>query len=65
MTAPTASPLQLLRIEDVAEETGIPIDTLRYWRRQGTGPKAARIGRRVVYRARDVQDWIDAQFDAS
>lgn len=56
---------QLLRIEDVAERTSIPIETLRYWRKQGTGPKAARIGRRVVYRAADVEAWINEQFDES
>lgn len=55
----------LLRLEEVSEQTGIPVETLRYWRKQGRGPRSARIGRRVAYRASDVQAWIDAQFEAS
>ena len=42
--------------------TGLPENTLRFWRHQGTGPKSARLGRRIVYRERDVTDWIDQQF---
>lgn len=53
---------ELLRIEQVSERTGVPVNTLRYWRQLGTGPKSARLGRRVVYRATDVDAWIDAQF---
>lgn len=53
---------KLLRLSEVAEITGIPEATLRFWRHQGTGPKSARLGRRVVYREADVQAWIDAQF---
>lgn len=39
--------------------------TLRYWRSQGIGPKAARFGRRIVYRRADLIEWCDAQFEAS
>ncbi len=38
--------------------------TLRYWRHRGDGPPSARIGRRVVYRVRDIEAFIDAQFAA-
>ena len=55
---------KLLRIEDVAAMTGVPVNTLRFWRSQRRGPKSANLeGRRVVYRERDVQAWIDAQFE--
>ena len=56
---------RLLRIEEVAEWTGIPENTLRFWRQASKGPRSARLGRRVVYRERDVQAWLDAQFDGS
>lgn len=57
---------RLLRMDEVAELTGIPVGTLRYWRKCKKGPKAARIGRRVAYRLSDVEAWIAAQFsDAS
>ncbi|WP_151081426.1 helix-turn-helix transcriptional regulator [Nocardioides cynanchi] len=55
----------LLRIGEVAEQTGIPENTLRYWRHVGTGPKSAKLGRRIVYREVDVVAWIDAQFNKS
>jgi predicted DNA-binding transcriptional regulator AlpA len=53
---------KLLRLPEVAELTGLPEITLRFWRHQGTGPQSARLGRRVVYRERDVVAWIDEQF---
>lgn len=55
---------KLLRLPEVAEMTGIPEATLRFWRHEGhTGPKSAKLGRRVVYREEDVLAWIDAQFE--
>ncbi len=54
---------KLLRVPDVAALTGIPENTWRFWRHEGTGPKSARLGRRVVYREEDVLEWIDAQFE--
>lgn len=64
METPTET-AQLLRIEQVAERTGVAVSTLRHWRQANTGPKSARVGRRVVYRASDVEAWINAQFDES
>lgn len=63
----TATGVRLLRIEDVSEQTGVPVETLRYWRKRdkGEGPKSARIGRRVVYRQADVDAWIEAAFGES
>jgi predicted DNA-binding transcriptional regulator AlpA len=54
---------RLLFIEDVAEWTGIPVQTLRWWRQHGTGPRSAKIGARVRYREADVQVWIDARWE--
>lgn len=55
---------RLMRIEDVAAQTGVPVGTLRYWRLrdQGEGPRSARLGRRVVYRQSDVDAWVAEQF---
>jgi predicted DNA-binding transcriptional regulator AlpA len=55
---------KLLRLPEVAELTGLPVNTLRFWRHQGTGPKSVKLGRRVVYRECDVVAWIEEQFDA-
>jgi len=56
---------ELLTISEVAAIVRAPLATLRYWRHLGTGPRSFRLGRRVVYRARDLRAWIDAQADAS
>jgi predicted DNA-binding transcriptional regulator AlpA len=58
---------RLLKLQEVAAMTGIPENTLRFWRHQGTGPKSAKLGRRVVYREADVLAWVEEQFtkDAS
>lgn len=55
--------LQLLRADEVADMLGVPVATVRYWRHMGTGPKSAKLGRRIVYREADVQAWVDQQFD--
>jgi predicted DNA-binding transcriptional regulator AlpA len=53
---------KLLRVPEVAALTGIPENTLRFWRMQGTGPQSAKLGRRIVYREADVLAWVDEQF---
>ena len=55
----------LLTITETADLVRAPVATLRYWRHLGTGPRSFRIGRRVVYRLDDVEDWIGAQRDAT
>ena len=56
---------ELLTISEVAAIVRAPIATLRYWRHLGAGPRSFRLGRRVVYRAGDLQAWINTQADAS
>ena len=53
----------LLTLEEAAELLRTSPATLRWWRHAGTGPKSAKLGRRVVYRRADVERWVDAQFD--
>ena len=56
---------ELLTMEEVAAYVRRPLATVRYWRYQGTGPKSARVGGRILYRRADVEAWVDAQFAAS
>lgn len=56
---------ELMREDDVSQETGVPRGTLAYWRMVGTGPRWAKLGRRVVYRRGDLEAWIDQQFEAA
>ncbi|RYB91008.1 DNA-binding protein [Nocardioides oleivorans] len=53
---------ELLRIDAVASWLGVSENTLRYWRAQGTGPTSGRMGRHLVYRRTDVQEYIDSLF---
>lgn len=47
-------------MEWVSERTGIPINTLRYYRHKGIGPKSFKLGgRRVMYDESDVEAWIE------
>jgi predicted DNA-binding transcriptional regulator AlpA len=52
---------KLLRLNEIAARTGISIETLRWYRKQGKGPRTWRLGRRVVAYERDVEAWIDTQ----
>jgi hypothetical protein len=57
----TLSPDDLLLLPEVAEITRRSIDTLRWLRHRGEGPRGHRSGRRVYYRRRDVMAWLDQQ----
>jgi len=56
-------PFNLLTIEEAAEALRTPVSTLRYWRHMNKGPRAARIGGRIMYRQADLEQWLEAQFD--
>lgn len=56
---------QLMTLEEVSEETRIPVNTLRFYRHKGTGPRFAKIGGRLMARREDVQKWLDAAFEES
>ena len=51
---------KLLLIPEVSTVTRVPEATLRYWRHIGAGPRSFKLGRRVVYKAADVEAWIAA-----
>ncbi len=51
----------LLTITETSQLLRAPVATLRYWRHKGEGPPAFKVGRRLVYRERDVQAWIESQ----
>ena len=54
----------LLTTGDVAAITRSPASTVRYWRHLGCGPRGFTLGRRVVYRRRDVLAWLAEREDA-
>jgi predicted DNA-binding transcriptional regulator AlpA len=52
---------QLLRMREVSALTTVPVETLRFWRQKGEGPRSFKLGKNVVYLASDVEAWIEAQ----
>ena len=46
--------------QQVAEELGLSVATLRAWRHRGTGPRFVRFGRAVRYLPADLDEFIRA-----
>lgn len=61
-TAPTAD---LMTLPEAAAYLNMTEKALRWQRYTGNGPRAAKIGGRVMYRRREVDAWIDQQFAAT
>lgn len=54
---------KLMTMAEVSGMIRIPVNTLRYWRYIGQGPKSGKFGSRVMYREQDVIDWINQAFE--
>lgn len=52
---------EYLTIGQAADYMQKPVETLRKWRSQGYGPKAARAGRSLLYRRSEIDRWIRSQ----
>jgi predicted DNA-binding transcriptional regulator AlpA len=52
---------RILRLQEIADHTGIPLATLRWYRHRGLGPPTFRLGRRVVGYADEVDVWVAEQ----
>lgn len=55
-------PVRLLTLDEVAIMLRKSPAQLRWLRHQGTGPKSAKLGGRVMYREQDVTEWINRAF---
>jgi excisionase family DNA binding protein len=51
----------LLTVKELAEYMNVPVRTVRFWRENGDGPPAFRVGKRLYFRAHDVAAWLDEQ----
>jgi predicted site-specific integrase-resolvase len=40
---------------------GVKKNTLEVWRYKGTGPRFVKCGSRVIYRLRDINDYLDSR----
>jgi DNA-binding transcriptional MerR regulator len=52
---------QILTIPQIAQLTNRTVDTVRYWRLHGNGPKTFRSNNRVYAYKSDVLAWLDAR----
>ena len=61
MTAQSDGMIDLLTIEEVAERLRVSVLTVRWLRQEGRFAPAIKVGRRVVWDARDKDVWLKAQ----
>jgi excisionase family DNA binding protein len=50
---------RLLSEQELADYLGVHVDTVRRWRRIGTGPPVAWVGTKPRYRPSQVEQWLD------
>lgn len=53
--------LEMLTPAQLSASLQISERTLARWRQENVGPEFRRVGRRVLYRPRDVAMWLDKQ----
>jgi excisionase family DNA binding protein len=53
--------VELLTIEEVAERLRVTVPTVRWLRQEGRFTPAIKVGRRLMWDARDVAAWLKAQ----
>lgn len=56
---------KILRYPQISERTGLSLDTLRWLRKQGRGPKTWILANRVVSYEDDVDQWLDQEQSVS
>jgi excisionase family DNA binding protein len=52
---------ELLTIKQAAAHLNVPVATLRWWRAEGTGPPAVKLGRHLRYDKEEVDRWVAKQ----
>ncbi|RLV49073.1 DNA-binding protein [Nocardioides mangrovicus] len=56
---------ELLTLAEVADFLRVPVNTLRYWRQIGRGPRFFKMGRHLVTSAADLRTWVQSQKDGA
>jgi excisionase family DNA binding protein len=49
---------ELFTIKEAAAYLNVPVATLRWWRVQGTGPPAAKLGKHLRYNKEELERWV-------
>lgn len=63
----SGEPLEPLRmgIRELAEHLGVPLETVRRWRKHRQGPRGYRVGKHIRFRESEVEAWLQNQREAS
>lgn len=61
----SGDPDELLLTDEMEAEFRVPESTWRSWRSLDRGPRSFKLGRRIVFRRGDVQQWIEEQREAT
>lgn len=51
----------LVSMQEVAAYLGVPLETVRHWRKHRTGPRGFLVGRYVKFRLSDVDRWLETR----
>ena len=65
MTAEGGDMVDLLTIEEVAERLRVSVLTVRWLRQEGRFAPAIKVGRRLVWDARDVTAWLESHREST
>ena len=65
MTAQGDGMTDLLTIEEVAERLRVSVLTMRWLRQGGSFAPAIKVGRRLVWDARDVSAWLESHREST
>ena len=65
MTAQGGDMIDLLTIEEVAERLRVSVLTVRWLRQEGRLAPAIKVGRRLVWDARDVTAWLESHREST
>ena len=61
VSIPDGKAEDFLTLTEVAAILRVPVNTLRWWRQRGDGPRFFKIGRHLVTTVGDLRIWINDQ----
>lgn len=56
---------EVLTVEETALFLGVSRITLDHWRSQGKGPSYTTVGKRIAYRRKDLNDYLERNWTAT
>ncbi len=65
VSMPEGADEDFLTLSEVAAILRVPVNTLRWWRQRGTGPRFFKIGRHLVTTIGDLRVWVEEQKQAA